>query len=299
VDQPTRADDREAARIARRRAEIAARPGMSPPGRAPEHLRIATWNVNSLRVRLAAVERLLEQVHPDVLCLQETKTASISDAAEGVFRRHGYRVVAAGAGSYNGVAIAARHPVRAELGSGGFGVEQLDREPRLVSCVVETDPALRVASVYVPHGREVGHWHFEYKLEFLDALTEQVRVWLAAGEHVIVAGDLNVAATDSDVFHPNAFAGATHVTPAERTAIAGLLEVGLVDVDVLRWGARARRFTWWKHGFGYTKNLGMRLDVIAVDTDTAAQLETTWIDHRERSAERPSDHAALVADFRR
>ena len=110
---------------------------------------------------------------------------------------------------------------------------------------------------------------------------------------------MNVAATDSDVFHPDAFLGATHVTPAERAALAKLLDAGLVDVDVRRWGARSRRFTWWKHGFGYDRNLGMRLDVIAVDAGTASRLDTTWIATANAAPERPSDHAALIADFRR
>jgi exodeoxyribonuclease-3 len=289
---------RERARVARRRAEIDARASMSPPGRAPDRLRVGTWNLNSLKARLPAVERLLEQVHPDVLCLQETKAASLPDAAVARFGHHGYRIVSVGTGGYNGVAIAARHAITDAQVSGELGVEVLDREPRLVTCVVGTTPPLRVASVYVPHGRVVGHWHYEYKLEFLDALTDLVRAWTTAGEHVVLAGDVNVAATDSDVFHPDAFVGATHVTPAERDALEQLFAAGLVDVDVECWGARARRFTWWKPGFGYEKNLGMRLDVIAVDAVTAARLETTWIDHRERSAERPSDHAALIADFR-
>jgi exodeoxyribonuclease-3 len=292
-------DAKEQARIARRRAEIEARPSMSPPGRAPEHLRIASWNLNSLRARLGAVERFLDQVHPDIVCLQETKAAVLPDATVAMFEQHGYGIVAGGTSSYNGVAIAARHPLRAVRASGELGVEVLDREPRVVTCVVDVDPPVRVASVYVPHGREVGHWHYEYKLAFLDALTALVQAWIRAGEHVVVAGDMNVAPTDSDVFHPNAFVGATHVTPPERAALGRLLDAGLVDVDVLRWGPRARRFTWWKHSFGYTRNLGMRLDVIAVDPDTAGRLETTWIDHRERSADRPSDHAALIADFSR
>jgi exodeoxyribonuclease-3 len=100
------------------------------------------------------------------------------------------------------------------------------------------------------------------------------------------------------VFHPDAFVGSTHVTPAERAAYAELLTAGLVDVDIARWGARARRFTWWKPGFGYDRNLGMRIDVIAADECLATRLETTWIDHVERGGDRPSDHAALLADFR-
>jgi len=270
---------------------------MSPKQPAPEALRVATWNVNSLRRRVEPLDRFLERVSPDVLCLQETKATTIDAEATAVFHERGYRVVYAGAGAYNGVAIASRHDVREEVASGGFGVEVLDREPRVVSCLVEASPPLRVASVYVPHGRTVGHWHYAYKLEFLAALTEQVRGWLTGGDHVVLAGDVNVAATDSDVFHPDAFVDSTHVTPLERRALEGLFAVGLVDVDVERWGARARRFTWWQHGFGYDRNLGMRLDVIAVDRALADRLDTTWIDHVERGAERPSDHAALIADF--
>jgi exodeoxyribonuclease III len=191
----------------------------------------------------------------------------------------------------------ARHPISDIRSSGGFDDEHLDREPRLVSCVVEAPEPLRVASVYVPHGRTVDHWHYRYKLAFLDALAGRIRRWLAEGTHVVVAGDLNVAATDSDVFHPDAFVGSTHVTPPERMALGGLFEAGLVDVDVARWGPDARRFTWWNHGIGYSRNLGMRLDLIAADLELAARLDTTWIDHTERGGDRPSDHAALIADF--
>jgi exodeoxyribonuclease-3 len=152
--------------------------------------------------------------------------------------------------------------------------------------------------VYVPHGRAVDHWHYEYKLAFLAALTEQARRWLDEEAHVIVAGDINVAATNSDVFHPDAFKGSTHVTQPERDALERLLRAGLVDIDVRKWGARARRFTWWNHGIGYSRNLGMRIDLLAADASLAARLDTTWIDHVERGSERPSDHAALIADFR-
>jgi exodeoxyribonuclease-3 len=292
-------DERERRRLARRRAEIEARPTLSPPGRAPDRLRVATWNLNSLRARLPAVERFLDRAHPDVLLVQETKTASVPEPTVARFEHHGYRLVEVGAGTYNGVAVAARHALRDVRASGEFDCDVLDREPRLITGVVETDPPLHVASVYVPHGRAVGHWHYDYKLEFLGALAALVAGWIDRGERVLVGGDVNVAATDSDVFHPNAFAGATHVTPAERAALGRLFDAGLVDVDVQRWGSRARRFTWWKPGFGYSRNLGMRIDVLAVDRETASRLDTTWIDHVERSGERPSDHAALIADFHR
>jgi exodeoxyribonuclease-3 len=290
---------KEEARRRRREAALAARPSMSPVAPAPEHLRVATWNLNSLKARLHGVARFLERVAPDVLCLQETKAAALSASAEASFARAGYRVLHVGDGPYNGVAIAARGELRDVVVSGSFGDEHLDREPRVASCVVDTPSPLRVVSVYVPHGRTVDHWHYEYKLAFLDALAERARQWVAEDGQVVLAGDLNVAATDSDVFHPDAFVGSTHVTPPEREALRRLLDVGLVDVDVARWGPRARRFTWWNHGIGYSRNLGMRLDVIAADTALAERLAATWIDHTERGGERPSDHAALVADFHR
>jgi exodeoxyribonuclease III len=271
---------------------------MSPPGPAPGLLRVATWNLNSLRARLPAVERALVRLAPDVLCLQETKAPRLSDAARALFARHGYTAAHVGGRSYNGVAVAARHPIDDVVASGDFGDEHLDREPRVVSCVVRAPAPLRVVSAYVPHGRAVGHWHYDYKLGFLDALATRARRWLDDGGHLVVAGDVNVAATDSDVFHPDAFRNSVYVTEPERAALAGLLAAGLVDVDVARWGADARRFTWWNHGRGYPTNLGMRLDLIAADAALASRLDTTWIDHVERAAAHASDHAALVADFR-
>jgi exodeoxyribonuclease III len=288
----------DAARLERRRAALALRPSMSPTGPAPERMRVATWNLNSLRARLPGVERFLERVAPDIVCLQETKAADLSDPAQALFERYGYQVAHVGRSSYNGVAVAARHPIADVLSSGGFDDEHLDREPRLASAVVDCHGRpVRVVSVYVPHGRMIDHWHYHYKLGFLDALAARTTKWLAEGTHVVVAGDLNVAATDSDVFHPDAFVGSTHVTPEERAGLRRLLDTGLVDIDVACWGPRARRFTWWNYGIGYSRNLGMRLDMIATDPDLAARLDTTWIDHTERGAPRPSDHAALVADF--
>jgi len=271
---------------------------MSPLAPAPERFRVATWNVNSLRARLPALERFLVRARPDVICFQETKAAELALASSALFDGLGYNITAIGHGAYNGVAIASVHPIVGEVASGAIGSELLDREPRLISCVTGPDPALhvRIVSVYVPHGREVGHWHYDYKLGFLDELAAHVSRWVAAG-HVILAGDINVAPTNSDIFHPDAFVGLTHVTDPEREAWERVLAAGLVDIDSARWGPRARRFTWWNHGLNYSRNLGMRIDVIAADSELAATVDTTWIDHIERGAERPSDHAALIADF--
>ena len=113
----------------------------------------------------------------------------------------------------------------------------------------------------------------------------------------MVGGDVNVAPTDSDIFHPDAFVGLTHVTEPEREALTAVLDAGLVDLDARRWGPRERRFTWWNHGLNYSRNLGMRIDLLAADPGLADRLVTTWIDHVERGGERPSDHAALIADL--
>src|SRR5829696_4095659 len=146
------AGDRDAGRHARRRAAIEARPAQSPTSPAPDRLRIATWNLNSLRARTGGVDRFLGRAAPDVLCVQETKAAAVAAPATAVFDRHGYHVEHVGAGAYNGVAIASRHPLREVVASGGFGDAALDREPRLITALVATPTPLRIASVYVPHG---------------------------------------------------------------------------------------------------------------------------------------------------
>jgi exodeoxyribonuclease-3 len=292
----TTAELKEARRI-RREAALALRPHMSPAGPAPEHFRVATWNVNSLRARAPALRRFLERSRPDVMLLQETKASEVAPVAAELFDQLGYAVVHSGSGAYNGVAIAARHPIDGVVAATDFDDQHLAREPRLIACTVSTPEPIRVASVYVPHGREVGHWHYEYKLAFLAALRDKVAEWVAEGA-VVLGGDVNVAPTDSDIFHPDAFVGLTHVTRSERDALAAVLDAGLVDLDARQWGPRERRFTWWNHGLNYSRNLGMRIDLLAADAGLADRLVTTWIDHVERGAERPSDHAALIADFR-
>jgi hypothetical protein len=151
-----------AARLERRTAALELRASLSPTGPARDRLRIATWNLNSLRSRLSGVERFLERTQPDAICLQETKTTELFAEALTLFDRHGYRSVHAGSGSYNGVAVLARHPIRDVRASGAFDDEFLDREPRLVSCVVEAALPVRVASVYVPHGRTIEGAHYAH-----------------------------------------------------------------------------------------------------------------------------------------
>jgi exodeoxyribonuclease-3 len=230
------------------------------------------------------------------VCFQETKATTVAPNARDLFDKYGYEVTYAGNGGYNGVAIASLHDMAGVVSSGGFGDEHLDREPRLVTCTIDEPVPVRIVSAYVPHGREIGHWHYGYKLAFLGSLRDRCAQWLAEG-HLILGGDVNVAATNSDIFHPDAFVGLTHVTDPERDGLAEVLATGLVDLDAQRWGDDARRFTWWNHGLNYSRNLGMRIDLLVADRSLADALDTTWIDHIERGAERPSDHAALLADF--
>jgi exodeoxyribonuclease-3 len=288
--------EQKEARRRRREAALALRAEMSPAGPSPEHFRVATWNVNSLKARAPALRRFLERARPDVALLQETKATEVAPAVAELFDELGYGVVHSGGGAYNGVAVAARHPISDVVVSADFADEHLGREPRLIAAVIEGPEPIRCASVYVPHGREVGHWHYDYKLGFLAALRDQVGEWLVEAP-LVLGGDVNVAPTDSDIFHPHAFVGLTHVTAAERAALAAVLDAGLVDLDARRWGPRERRFTWWNHGLNYSRNLGMRIDLLAADRGLAERLVTTWIDHVERGGERPSDHAALIADL--
>ena len=138
---------------------------------------------------------------PDVLLLQETKATDLAPTVADLFSRFGYHVAHSGHGQYNGVAIASIRASSDPVVWTEFDDEHLDREPCLISAVVALDPPVRVASVYVPHGREVGHWHYEYKLQFLDGLRAQVGRWLEQGS-LLLGGDVNVAPTDSDIFHP-------------------------------------------------------------------------------------------------
>src|SRR5687767_7270564 len=143
------------ARLKRRAAALAARADMSPSSPAPGMFRVATWNVNSLRARASALERFIARTVPDVLCLQETKASMLCDEAGASLERLGYATTYVGSGAYNGVAIASRRPTRDVVASGALGDEHLDREPRLISCVVDAEIPIRVVSLYVPHGRKI------------------------------------------------------------------------------------------------------------------------------------------------
>jgi exodeoxyribonuclease-3 len=255
-------------------------------------VRLVTWNVNSLRARLPRVLELLGDLAPDVLCLQETKVEAAA-FPEGELRDAGYRAVHHSAGRWAGVAIAARDGL--EIGEPRLGLagEGAPDEARWV----EVDVAgARVASVYVPNGREVGSESFTAKLAFLDAAVR--RAAELRGAPAIVAGDWNVAPADLDVYDPVAFAGSTHVTPQERGRLEAVLEAGgLIDAY------RALHpdevgYTWWDYRAGhFHRGLGLRIDLALVSEELAPRVHECGIARDYRKGHKPSDHAPLVLEI--
>lgn len=254
-------------------------------------MRVATWNVNSLKARLARVEEWLAQVQPDVVCLQETKLADDAFPAL-TFGALGYDGAHVGQGRWNGVAILSRvgiDDVRVGFGDG----DELDAEARLLWA---TCGGLRIGSVYVPNGRAVGHPMFEYKLAFLRRLRRQLDDHEDPAAPLVLAGDFNVAPDDRDVWDPAAFVGSTHVSPDERAALGDLLAWGLHDLFRLRFDADGL-FSWWDYRAGnFHKGKGMRIDLVLGTDAVAAGLRAVLIDRNARKGPSPSDHAPVVVD---
>lgn len=283
-------------------------------------MRIATWNVNSLKARQDAVDRWLERAAPDVLLMQETKLTD-ADAPVMPFSMAGYQLVHHGEGRWNGVAIAVRQglsigdvvtnfgdgPVRdsgpGAAGPGGgaeFGEDDFDPfdEARMVAATVD---GLRVVSLYAPNGRVVDSAFYTGKLAWFDRLARWVRDELGAGRAgggLVLGGDLNVAPTPIDVWDEGAAHGGTHVSDRERAAFRALLDIGLVDAYRLH-HPEPRRFSWWDYRAGmFHKNFGMRIDHLLVTPDVAARVVDAEIDREARKGPPvPSDHAPLSIDL--
>jgi exodeoxyribonuclease III len=256
-------------------------------------MRIASWNVNSIKQRLPRLLPWLDERQPDVVCLQETKLAddAFAEALGDELSRRGYEVAVHGEAAWNGVAILSRAGLEAPVPGIPDAPGFPDPEARAVSA---TCGGIRVTSVYVPNGRSPGSEHYAYKLAWLGALREMV----AKGpEAAIVCGDMNIAPTDEDVFDPEAYVGHTHVTPAEREALAGLTELGLHDVVRERWPGK-RIFSYWDYRAGmFHQDLGMRIDLILASAPVAARVKAAWIDRQARKGKGPSDHAPVMVDL--
>ncbi|HLJ04157.1 MAG TPA: exodeoxyribonuclease III [Solirubrobacteraceae bacterium] len=256
-------------------------------------MRIATWNVNSVKQRLPRLLPWLDQRRPDVVCLQETKLAdeAFLDLLGDALAERDYEVALHGEPAWNGVAILSRVGLEDVVAGieGGPGFPH--QEARAVAA---TCGGIRVVSVYVPNGRVPDSDHYRYKLAWLAALREM----LAAGPPAtVVCGDMNIAPTDDDVFNPEAYVGQTHVTPPEREALAALVDLGLHDIVRDRWPDE-RVFTYWDYRAGmFHQDLGMRIDLILASAPVSGRVRAAWVDRQARKGSGPSDHAPVIVDL--
>jgi exodeoxyribonuclease III len=256
-------------------------------------MRVATWNVNSVKQRLPRLLAWLDQRAPDVACLQETKLADDAFAAllGAELADRGYEIASHGEVQWNGVAILSRvglqHVVRGVPGAPGFP----HQEARAISA---SCGGIAVHCVYVPNGRVPDSEHYRYKLQWLGALRD-----LVAGDaqEAIVCGDMNIAPADIDVFDPAAYTGHTHVTAPERSALAELQALGLHDVVRDRWPGE-RVFTYWDYRAGrFHQDLGMRIDLALAGPPVAERVRAAWVDRQARKGTGPSDHAPVMVDL--
>ena len=266
-------------------------------------MRIATWNVNSLKARLDKVLWWLERARPDVLLMQETKLADAA-APVGEFRAAGYELAHHGEGRWNGVAIASRVGLTDVVSNLGEPLRPADTpevgddEPLAEARIIAaTCGGVWVASLYAPNGRSVGSSFYEAKL----AWYERLAGWLARAadpaQALVLGGDFNLAPEDKDVWDPSACHGGTHVSPPEREVFARLCRWGLVDAYRLH-HAEAGRYTWWDYRAGaFHRNLGMRIDHLLVTRALADRTVGAEIDRAARKGKPiPSDHAPLLID---
>ena len=256
-------------------------------------MRIATWNVNSVKQRVPRLLPWLDERQPDVVCLQETKLTddAFAELLGSELAGRGYANVAHGEPGWNGVAILSR----VGLDDVDIGLPGAPGNPHPEARAVSaTCAGMRVVSVYVPNGRSPGSPHYEYKLAWLASLRDLV----ASGpEATVVCGDVNVAPTDDDVFDPQAYAGETHVTPPERAALAELERLGLRDVVRDRW-PNERIFTYWDYRAGmFHQDLGMRIDLVLASAPVADRVRAAWVDRQARKGTGPSDHAPVMVDL--
>jgi len=256
-------------------------------------MRIATWNVNSLKQRLPRLVPWLDERQPDVVCLQETKLAddAFPEAVGDELSRRGYEMALHGEATWNGVAILSRVGLEDPM----VGIPNAPGFPRPEARAVSAVCAgIRVVSVYVPNGRTPGSEHYTYKLAWLESLRQMLA---DRAEDTIVCGDMNIAPADEDVFDPEAYVGHTHVTPDEREALKRLMDLGLHDVVRDRWPDE-RVFTYWDYRAGmFHQDLGMRIDLVLASEAVAARVKAAWVDRHARKGSGPSDHAPVMVDL--
>ena len=258
-------------------------------------MRIATWNVNSLKARLPRVEEFLGYADVDVLCLQETKLSDKAFPAL-TFESLGYTTAHHGQGQWNGVAILSR--VGLDAPAHGFGDAHVDPYEGDARVIAATCGGIRIVSVYVPNGRQVGTEFYDRKLEWFASMHDWIAANNAPTDPLVVCGDYNVAPEDRDVWDITKFAGATHVTEPERAAVRRLEEWGMTDLFRQVHPGDDRLYTYWDYRSGdFHQHRGMRIDLLLGTAPVAAR--TTWavVDRNARKGTSPSDHAPVIVDL--
>jgi len=253
-------------------------------------MRIASWNVNSLKVRLPHLEQWCRDAQPDVLALQETKVGD-DKFPRGAIEALGYQVVFSGEKSYNGVAILAREPLlEAVAGVPEFG----DPQRRVLAATIA---GVRIVNLYVVNGQSIGSDKYAWKLEWLRAVTEYLRGELQRHASVVVVGDFNIAPEDRDVHDPEAWRGSVLCSEPEREALRAILDLGFID-SFRAFFDDSGHFSWWDYRQGaFRRNLGLRIDLILASESLRARLRTASIDRIPRTWERPSDHVPVMLDL--
>ena len=253
-------------------------------------MKLAAWNVNSLKVRLPHLTDWLAKTQPDIVCLQELK---LEDAKfpRAELEAAGYQAAISGQKTYNGVAILARAGLsEVSIGIPGFA----DEQKRVIAATVA---GVRSICVYCPNGQAVGSEKYDYKLRWFAALKEYLAAEMARHPQLAVAGDFNVAPEDRDVHDPKAWEGQVLVSDAERAALRALTSLGLADSFRLFEQAE-KSFSWWDYRMmGFRRNAGLRIDHILVSAALASRCTSSSIDKEPRKLERPSDHAPVIAEF--
>lgn len=254
-------------------------------------MRIASWNVNSIRARYDLLVSWLEEHRPDVICLQETKVADNEFPTE-TFQRQGYEIARTGQRTYNGVAIVSRLPLEnVTIGLLGAGA---DDDKRLIAATVG---GVRVITVYVPNGKHVDSPSFAEKLTWMKRLRETLEHTTDATQELLVCGDFNVAREDRDVFDPERFRGQLLFSDPERAALEHILDFGLIDAFRM-FESEGGHYSWWDYRAGmFQRNRGARIDYALVSAPLAKRLTKTWMDKAARAKEKPSDHVPVVIEL--
>jgi exodeoxyribonuclease-3 len=273
-------------------------------------MRLATWNVNSVKARLPRLLEWLAEAEPDVVCLQEIKTTTAGFPADEVGEL-GYESAVHGEGRWNGVALLSRIGLdditRGFPNEPAYKGEAAD-EPALLEvpdlrrpearAVAASCGGIRIWSLYVPNGRTPDSAHYAYKLDWFAKFRAALAAEVKSQPQLVAAGDFNVAPTDDDVWDPKVFVGSTHVTPPERQALADLRALGLNDV-VPKPMKGPHPFTYWDYRAGaFPKDMGMRIDLVYATDAVASRVQNAYVDREARKGKGPSDHAPIVVDLK-